>query len=566
MKYLIDFHHGVTEEQIDAYLDQYGYTFLQEWDNFERIVLVESDVEPVKTDLIEYVVRDDHLEIRPQMAETIYFDKNHCSLNVPGLPTTTFSTSDEKDWWKNYILPEPDFDNPTVSISRKGQNISVYVMDSGIDANHPDFQGVNITNLYTVTENDFTDSAGHGTAVSSIISGRTCGITDAHIKVVKIFRPDRGTYQSEFISALDAILSDFEQNSYAVVNCSWSIPKNQYIEDKLRQMIFQGLYVVAASGNSGSPIEDVTPASMDEVVTVGSFNSDLLPSQFSDYTGGSSISYTENDVNHGELDGWAPGERIYIASVNGLSIDGSNFGFAAGTSMSCAIASAVAVYNLTNFLDDDGKRLKGYENYLLPFHRYFLFQRPNLLDLSDPKYQNSKNYLVTLLNQFMYESAGQSSEMTLHAYTGKGDQNIASMFNIFTTSEVTVVDPLPEFCWINKDGFLWANPPENSNINAETNENYLIYKFSLSVTDKDNQTIVKKISLYVLPQDINPEDYPGDHEINVTLLTACSWVTTPSCPGLGPAESGCSDSCPGFAPFCCQFQFKGDRCWCGMFG
>lgn len=561
MKYLIDFHHGVTEEQIDAYLDEYGYTFLQEWDNFERIVLVETDVEPVKTDLVEFIVRDDHLEIRPQMAQSITVDPYHCSLNVPGLPDLVISTTDEKDWWKNYVLPEPDFDNPSVTISRKGQNVSVYIMDSGINLDHPEFEDVNITNVYTITENDFTDSVGHGTAVASIISGKTCGITAADIKVVKIFRPDRGTYQSEFISALDAIINDFEPNSYAVVNCSWSIPRNQYIEDKLRLMIFQGLYVVAAAGNSGLPIDNVTPAAMDEVITIGSYSPDLVPSSFSSYTGGSIISYTENDVNHGELDGWAPGERIWVADASNNS-----YGYSAGTSLACAVASAVAVYNLSDYLDSTGHRLQGTENYMLPNNRFILFQRPNLLDLTDPKYQNSLNYVATLLNQYLYENKGISTgPAVLVCYAGKGKQIVGSVLNIISTKEALLLDELPDFFWTTKDGFLWADPPAGSNINSITGENYVIVEFKLSITYNDDQNITKNIKVYILSENLNPEDYPEDSEIQVTLLTGCTNGFVPSCvPGRG--SPGCYDDGCGFGTQCCQTIVKNTPCACGMFG
>ena len=562
MKYLIDFHHGVTEEQIDQYLSEHGYTFLKEWDNFERIVLVESDVEPVKTDLVEYIVRDDHLEIRPQMAQTVSIDENHSTLNVPGLPNLVISTSDEKDWWKNYVLPEPDFDNPTVTISRKGQNVSVYVMDSGINADHSEFQGVNVTNIYTITENDFTDCAGHGTAVASVISGNSCGLTAAHIKNVKIFRSDRGTYQSEFISALDAILNDFNPNSFAVVNCSWSIPRNEYIESKFREMVLDGIFVIAASGNGGKPIDDVTPAAMDEAVTVGSYNSDLAPSDFSDYTGGSHISYTEDGVNHGELDGWAPGERIYSANYSN-----NGFDFAAGTSMACAVTSAVAAYNLTDYLDQNGERLKGYENYPITFHRFFIWQRPNLLDLSDPKYQYSKNYIATLMNEAKYETQGLADQVVTKCFAGLGAQNLSAVVNIYNTKEAVVLEDLPEWLWINKDGFLWANPPAGSNNDPVTGENYTTYSFDISITDKEDNTTTKNVKIYIIPQDINLDDLPDDHEIKVTLLTNCSWRTTPSCPGVGPPTAGCYSACPGWAPLCCQTDvFKDDECACSMFG
>jgi hypothetical protein len=552
MKYLIDFHHGVTEAQIDAYLDQYGYTFLQEWDNFERVILVESDVEPVKTDLVEYVVRDDHLEIRPQMADSIELNKHFISTNVPGLPSITINNQDEKDWWKTYILIQPDFDSSATEISRKGQNVSVYIMDSGLNADSTEFEGVNITNLYTVTPDDFTDQKGHGTAIASIIAGNTCGITKADIKVVKIFRTDRGTYQSEFLSALDAILADCPDNTYAVVNCSWSIPRNYYIESKMREMIFKGIWVLAASGNNGTPIDDVTPAAMDEVLTIGSFSPDLVPSTFSDYTGGSHISYTQDSVNHGELDGWAPGEKIWCLDKN------NNYGYAAGTSMACAVASAVLAYNLTDYLDSNKQRWPGKQQLQLNSFAQILVKRTGLLDFSDPKYSDSKNRIVTLLDKMIYDTVGTADEFVVLSYTDRGVKELVGLLNVHTTKEAKWLDPLPKSFFMQTDGYLYGNPTKEDFFTTSDIEGYKKFNCRLEVTMDDDEVVIKNVTIYVIDSEFEVESLDSDHEIRIALLANCTGVTF-FCPA-GSAPS-CFNFCEG-GNTCCGIADKNSDCIC----
>jgi hypothetical protein len=567
MKYLIDFHHGVTEAQIDAYLEQYGYTFLQEWDNFDTVVLVESDVEPVKTDIVEYVLNNEILEIKPHFEQEIQFNPYNYDTNVPHLESIEISTSDEKDWWKNYVQQEPDFENPTMTFSRKGQNVIVYILDSGFNKNSPEFDNTDVSYVYSVTDNDYSDQPGHGTAIASIISGATCGITSAKLRIVKIFRPDRGTLQSEFLSALDAIINDCPDNTFAIANCSWTIPKNVWIENKLREMIFKGIFVIAAAGNNGSSIEDVTPASMTEAVTVGSFNSDLLPSQFSNYTGGSLISYAENDVNHGELDGWAPGEKIWVNGVDNL------FGYSAGTSMACAVTTAVLAYNLTDLLDSNGQRMSGYENIGIA-ENYFLiplcFNRKNLLDFSDEKYANSKNFIATIRvfkNQMVLDD-----EAAFIIYAGKGKKPAGLLFSPNHTKNAKLLDELPANFWINVDGRLWGNPTVDQAVNTLTQEDFQKHIFRVQITNNDDEIQVRTITLYILSETFNKEDYPTDHEIVVTLQANCSigGVNPSGCLFRGTAPD-CSDDCIGvygFSCYCCGVTYgpKNDGCYCGCGG
>lgn len=571
MKYLIDFYNHVTDEQIDAYVAEYGYTFLQEWSNFDKIVQVEADSEPVKTDLIQFVICDEENLIQPKNYGEVSFDPHWGKNLIPGVPTTTFSTSDVKDWWKNYVLTNPEFSEPTVTISRKGQNISVYVMDSGVKSDLPEFDGVDITNIYTVTPGDYSDNGGHGTALASIISGKTCGLTNAKIKNVKIFRHDRGTYQSEFLSALDAIISDFNNNSLAVVNCSWSIPRNTWIEEKMRAMTAQGIIIVAAAGNDGSPIGDVTPAAMDEAITIGSYNSDLLPSSFSDYTGGSHLSYEQGDTNHGELDAWAPGEGIWTVQLSG------SYAYMAGTSAAAAVASTCLAWNLSQLADDDGIRYPEY-NHFLPYnsfekegtvqnltlpHSFYLFcaGKANMLDLSDPKYQDSINAIVTL-KEITINVPYERTEITFIAKVGKPNSG-GRVFDPHTTTKVEIIEPLPANFNITRDGKIHATPTADQGPDSASDQKFVETQSILKVTKQDGSDYNVTIKSYILAEDYVESDLPEDHEINITMLATCG-RTLNTCFGFGPAQSPCLDNCS-MVFYCCG-SFKNDSCYCGMFG
>jgi len=554
MKYLVDFHHGTSDQDIQSYLASNGCTVLKEWDNFDKVFLVECASEPPVTSIIERITDDeDHLAIKPL---DIYINKNWLKSVVPGLPEVTIQTSGEDDWWKNYVLQNPVFDQPTATISRKGSNVSVYIMDSGIKADHPDLDGVSITNVYSVVPGDFSDTNGHGTALASLISGKTAGITSASIKVVRIFAQGHNTLQSEFISACDAILNDFQPNTLAILNCSFTIPKNEYIESKLRQLNNAGIFIMAAAGNSGTSIEDTTPACMPEALTIGAFNSDLLPCSFSNYT--SVIANTENDVNHGELDIWAPGANIRVATLDG------GFGMASGTSAATAIASAVLAFNIHDFIHPvTGERISGYHDApLMPLSADMMFAyshqmgaRVGLLDLSDPKYAASTNRIVTIIqNADTMPNASYTDLCLVRAKIGEASWG-PNFFDKYRTVSIDVLEPLPENFEINPNGQIFGTPTAEQG--PGPNESYKLYTAKIKVNYDDGTFEDKDINLYVTRPDFQPSEVPEDHPLAISLqFNNCMGYST-YC-GVVIAVT-CNDYC---TIFCCNMLFKGSPCVC----
>ena len=117
----------------------------------------------------------------------------------------------QKNWWKVYSFLDVDLSSTTSNIDIYGSNTNIYVLDSGIDLTHSEFTGKDISLVYSLT-GDFNDTNGHGTGLASLMVGNTCGVTSTSIKVVKIFDDAQPTKQSDFLHALDAILTDMNSN------------------------------------------------------------------------------------------------------------------------------------------------------------------------------------------------------------------------------------------------------------------------------------------------------------------------------------------------------------------
>lgn len=286
--------------------------------------------------------------------------------------------ADYDSWWKYCSFDDIVLTDSSISIKTHKTDestVTVYLMDSGIDIDHIEFTDRNIKLLYSHTDNDFSDSIGTGTAMASLIIGKTCGVNDVLLKVVK-------ANIDSYMSAILAIISDIQNNpkGIKIVNIGFNIPKNIEVEKKLQELIDNGVVIVAASGDATIEHNNtLTPASMKDVIVVGSYDTDFEPV----------------NTSHGQLSAWAPGVHIKVAQPNNL------YTFSSGTNLSSAIHSAALVYGLYDF------KINGYSFInLIKTNKdikkiYFTNSvvKRNLLSLNNEKahnnYKGSMNHIST---------------------------------------------------------------------------------------------------------------------------------------------------------------------------
>jgi subtilisin family serine protease len=502
MKFLIDFKDNSSDADISAYLQSFSATVEKTFNKFTKTYLIESPVTPPTSSIVDIVINDD-TETVSLLNTTVYLDQNFGSLVTNGtIPLINLDTSDENNWWKLYSFLRPELDVATYSLNRRGNGNIVYVLDSGCNVNHAEFNGSTVTNLWSFN-NDFTDTNGHGTAISAVIAGQTCGMTDAAVKNVKIFHDGVSTKQSDLVSALDVIYNDFINTTipgYFIVNASWAIPKNTFIESKIRAMIDVGIIFVAAAGNNGVPIENVTPASMLDVLTVGSYNKDLMPSNFSNYSGGSDISYTTGETNYGALDGWAPGEEIRIPTLNGA------YGLAAGTSMSAAIQSAALAYNLSH-----SNFPKTYDRTIYGFAKEHSFLRSDMLDLSDPKYVDSVNKLTTFVDNLSQKVIKDTIPKDYRLTPGFL-LNLMEFANPKLIERVEFLQSLPYGIELLPQGEFSGQVPSN------LNQRYVQHIIPTRAIYRDGTIDEFDLTFHIMAADWNSEvDSTGDPDLDIKL-------------------------------------------------
>ena len=519
--YLIDFVDGTSDDVISAYLSNNQCTVNHAYINLNKVYHVKSEtVPPMDESIITSIIDDDASAIT-------LLDIVKVKQPTPVTPSRveTIASQEEKNWWKIYSLKDIDLSESNNNVDIFGTNSNIYLLDSGIDITHSEFAGQDISLVYSFT-GEFDDTKGHGTSLASVMVGNTCGVTSASLKVVKIFDENQPTKQSDFLHALDAILADMNNsnNRISIINCSWAIDKNIYIEDKLKHLINAGALVVASAGNSGIPIEQVTPASMPEVLTIGAYNSDFVPCDFSNYSNPAGISLTTSQVNGGKLDSWAPGEQIWIAIP---ASKGGGFGFSAGTSLSAAIYSASLAYNVSRDFNiaQDYFSYMYYSDGKIKIEITDIHGRTGLLDLSDSKYTESVNKICTFQNKSRTTNTTRfKDDVTFHMILDVNTKKYRQFFRPQGVDSYEFITPLPQ--WITmpeNDGILLFHPTNTPADSTGIDRETFIYKIYL----EDGTSVTQNIYTALLG-DYDIEALPADDPVllyRLQAMTACLFTT-----------------------------------------
>lgn len=239
-----------------------------------------------------------------------------------------------------------------------GTGSHVYLVDTGLYAEHDQFSGRNINNLYSNFASDFADNVGHGTAVGSVIIGNTQGVAkDATLHNVKLFDNATGNITvGEIVDALDAVLDHHNANDSSavkVVCLPWVTPQNNFLDNKITEMNASNLIVVASAGNDGVDVNTVSPAGVNSVITVGAFDQDFAVTEFTNVPWTDPATPYNN--NYGAaLDIFALGVNVSCAGT--ASPD--EYILVSGTSISGGIVAGAAAIWATKYSTKTSSELK----------------------------------------------------------------------------------------------------------------------------------------------------------------------------------------------------------------
>jgi subtilisin family serine protease len=231
---------------------------------------------------------------------------------------------------------------PFAGNSLDNSNVDIYILDTGIDVSHPEFQGTAIWGANFVGDNLNTDCHSHGTHVASSAGGSTVGVARRSTLVaVKVLGCSGGGSYSGVISGIEWSVRRAQQTGkLSIINMSLGGGASDAVTAAVESAHTAGVYVVVAAGNSNDNACNYSPAKAPSAITVAASDNSDNKASFSNW--GTCV------------DIYAPGACLLGAVPNG------GYQVMCGTSMASPIAAGVLATYLSR---------KGRDGHLLFFEK-----------------------------------------------------------------------------------------------------------------------------------------------------------------------------------------------------
>jgi hypothetical protein len=316
--------------------------------------------------------------------------------------------------WTKPIVNDPYFPNQYAlkltntddawEITTGSSLITVAIIDTGIDIDHPEFTGrISELSYNSVTQTvgleAIDDDQGHGTMVAGVIGANAnngtgiAGVTNqVQLMVIKANEIGEDTFKdSDIIRAIYYAVD----HGADIINLSLGSSYANSLTKKAVEYAYENnVLVVASSGNDGENIKKY-PASFDSVISVGSVDQYLSLSSFSNY----------ND----KVDVVAPGSAIITTNFT------NTYSTVSGTSFSSPYVAGIAalykslhpeatVAHLTEVITSTAKDLgtTGYDIY----YGHGLIDALAIVSLS--YIQVTIDYPMDIPNSYYYVTSGET--------------------------------------------------------------------------------------------------------------------------------------------------------------
>ena len=211
---------------------------------------------------------------------------------------------------------------PQAHTLARGMNVTIAVIDSGIDVKHPELANSVADSFDALGSKEGPHVHGTGIAGAIVAHARLMGSApEARLLAIRAFGAGAGGAESTsyvILKALDYAAAHGAQ----IINMSFAGPKDMLIERGVAATASRGILMVAAAGNAGAKSPPLYPAANPNVIAVS--GTDAQDKLFS----------ASNRGNHIAIA--APGADIFLPAPD------EKYQITSGTSFSAAYVSGVA--------------------------------------------------------------------------------------------------------------------------------------------------------------------------------------------------------------------------------
>jgi subtilisin family serine protease len=212
------------------------------------------------------------------------------------------------------------------------ENVTAYIIDTGIRITHTNFGGRATWGTNTTGDGNNTDCNGHGTHVAGTVGGSTFGVAkNVRLVAVKVLTCSGSGSTTGVVSGINFVTQRHAAGQPAVSNMSLGGGASTAIDNAVRASITDGVSYAIASGNSNTNACNFSPARVTQALTVNASTQTDARASFSNIG-------TCTDL-------FAPGQGITSA----WSTSNTAQNTISGTSMATPhVAGAVALYLARN--------------------------------------------------------------------------------------------------------------------------------------------------------------------------------------------------------------------------
>jgi cerevisin len=177
-----------------------------------------------------------------------------------------------------------------------GEGVDVYVIDTGTNVDHVDFEGRASWGKTIPADDEDVDGNGHGTHCSGTIAGKKYGVAKkANVYAVKVLKSNGSGTMSDVVKGVEWAATHHTKKVEAAkkgkakgfkgsaANMSLGGGKSVTLDLAVNAAVDAGIHFAVAAGNDNADSCNYSPAAAEKAVTVGASNIADERAYFSNY-------------------------------------------------------------------------------------------------------------------------------------------------------------------------------------------------------------------------------------------------------------------------------------------